>query len=82
MHKARCSEHSDTNVVCVLIVPRKCPRNPQLVLSVKERKWVDSEHFDLIDSAFAIQALNLTPSYHQFQLQSSTEATTSNVTGI
>jgi hypothetical protein len=49
---------------------------------VKERNWVDSEYFDLTGPAFAIQLLNLTPSYHQFQLQSLTEAATSKVTGL
>jgi hypothetical protein len=49
---------------------------------VKERKWVDSEYFELIDSAFAIHVLNFTPLYHKFQLQSLTEAAASNVMGL
>ena len=43
---------------------------------------MDSEYFDLTDSAFAIQVLKLTPTHHQFQLQSLTEGATSNVTGL
>ena len=41
-----------------------------------------SEESDLIDFAFPVLVLNSAPSQHQFQLQSSTETDSGNVTGL
>jgi hypothetical protein len=63
-------------------VTTKYSPTPPLVLPVKERKWMHSEESDLIDFAFPVLVLNSAPSQHQFQLQSSTETESGNVTAL